>query len=188
MDSYFEIKALPNPEMLQTTIVGYLMESLHHYLSDTNGNVGLSFPGYGQQRTLGGILRVISKRDDLEGLYDEICFDPVLNDYALITEINEVPSKVIAHYEYKRIHPKGNSHFERLKRRYQQRGDWDESKAENIAKKLIQPTRLPHIFLNSLSTGQKYPLFIKEKYHQKPQDGTFNSYGLSLNGATVPGF
>lgn len=52
MDSYFDIKVLPNPEIIQSAVLAHLMQQLHKQLPVFNGRIGLAFPAYGQQVAL----------------------------------------------------------------------------------------------------------------------------------------
>ena len=191
MNQFFEIKALPDPEIIQSTILGFLMDSVHKnivQLQTGKGQVGVAFPCYGQHRSLGGIIRLIGEKAYLEELHELVCADSIFEDYALATVIQPVPEEIVGHCEYRRIHPKGNSHFRRLKKRQQARGSWNEEAEAEIEQKFLQPLGLPHVYLQSKSTDQKYPLFVKAFFHKTPKKGTFNCYGLSLSGATVPSF
>ena len=77
---------------------------------------------------------------------------------------------------------------QRLKRRHQAEGTWTDELATAIASKYIQPLHLPHVSLNSVSTGQAFILFVRRHVMQESELGSFNAYGLSLGEATVPVF
>lgn len=50
MDSYCELKALPNPEIIQSAVIAELMQVLHKLLPACEGQIGLDFPAYGQHK------------------------------------------------------------------------------------------------------------------------------------------
>ncbi len=188
MDSYFDIKALPNPEIIQSAVITHLMQGLHNLLPRYAGQIGLDFPAYGQQRTLGGIIRVLGNKNDIHSLYSQLQTSLDFVDYALLTELHEVPTQLKKHATYIRYHTKGNSRLKRLKKRHEERGTWTEELAEGASNKFNARINLPHVSLHSESTGQSFILFVKQHLHSEPQQGKFNAYGLSLENATVPKF
>ena len=187
MDSYLDIKALPNPEIIQSAVVAHLMQALHGLLPGYEGRIGLDFPAYGQQRTLGGIIRVLGNKADIQNLYQRIRTSALFSDYAFTTEISEIPGQISKYVKYQRYHAKGSSRFNRLKKRHEARGTWTEELAKGASNKFNARAKLPHISMQSTSTGQNFMLFVKQSVHSEPQQGEFNAYGLSFN-ATVPKF
>ncbi|MBN1007481.1 type I-F CRISPR-associated endoribonuclease Cas6/Csy4 [Amphritea pacifica] len=188
MDSYFEIKAIPDPELLQSAIVAQLMQALHGLLPAYEGRVGISFPAYGQARALGGILRLHGTSEDMQRLLDQAHDDSVLSNYALITDVLMVPEKVKGYALYRRRHVKGESDIRRLVKRHKARGTWTAELEEAIFAKYRQPRNCPHVTLKSYTTRQaKFMLFIEQEMQGKAVEGEFNAYGLS-KGSTVPWF
>ena len=188
MDSYFDIKALPNPEIIQSAVLGHLMQHLHQLLPAFDGRIGLAFPAYGQQRTLGGIVRVLGESKDSNALYHQLQDAADVSDYALLTRIEPTPANISRYVKYTRVHTKGSSHLKRLKRRHQEAGTWTDELASLIASKYSQPLHLPHVSLNSASSGQRFMLFVRRQIVQEQGQGVFNSYGLSLGEVAVPAF
>lgn len=188
MDSYFEIKAIPDPELLQSAIVAQLMQALHGLLPTYEGRVGISFPAYSQSRTLGGILRLHGTSEDMQKLREQARDHSVLTNYALITDVLLVPEKVKGYSLYRRRHVKGESDIRRMVKRHKERGTWTAELEEAIFAKYRQPLNCPHVTLKSYTTGQpKFMLFIERKMLGKAVEGDFNAYGLS-KGGTVPWF
>jgi CRISPR-associated endonuclease Csy4 len=189
MDSYFDIKAIPDPEMLQSAVVGQLLQALHTLLPAYEGRVGLGFPGYGQSRTLGGILRAYGRTEDLQRLENEVKDNSIFRSYALVTSAEVIPGQVNGYAEYRRLHVKGKSHYRRLEKRHQARGTWSPELEKAIAEKYREPMICPHVALKSQSTMQpRFLLFVKKLKRGEAIEGVFNDYGLSVNGATVPVF
>lgn len=188
MDSYFEISAIPDPELLQTAVVAQLMQELHRLLPAYDGRVGVSFPGYGQSRTLGGIIRVHGTTHDLDRLNFDVRNDPGIRSYGLISEVSSVPNSVKGYARFQRLHSKGGSHLRRLQQRHRSRGTWTKELEESISQKYAAPVSCPHVALKSASTGQsRFLLFIEKSCSENSADGEFNAYGLSKT-ATVPLF
>lgn len=188
MDSYFEIRAIPDAELLQSAVVAQLMQDLHALLPAYEGRVGVSFPGYGQAGTLGGIIRLHGSLDDLERLNFEVRNDPGMRSYGLISDVSSVPENVKGFARFQRLHVKGGSHLRRLQQRHRSRGTWTKELEESISQKYATHMSCPHIALRSASTGQpRFRLFIHRSYSENAVGGEFNAYGLSRI-ATVPLF
>ncbi len=189
MDSYFELKALPDPEIIQSAVVSELMQAVHSLLINYDGRVGIDFPAYGQQRTLGGIIRLLGNQQDMDSLRSALAEHRSVQDYGLLTARNVIPDNISGYVCCSRRHTKGsNSRFQRLKKRHQARGTWSESLEQTILQKFAKPLHLPHVALKSASTGQRLLLFIERKHNKQQCPGQYNSYGLGLGGASVPAF
>lgn len=188
MDSYFEIKAIPDPELLQSAVIGQLMQAVHSYLPRHEGRIGISFPAYGQARTLGGILRLHGEHGDLAQLHLSLQNTPSVSSYGLITDVKPVPNKLRGNIRFKRRHTKGYSHFKRLEQRNHAKGNWTPEHQAAVAAKYSESIKCPHVALRSHSTGQgKFLLFIEREMLPAKIEGIFNNYGLSKT-ATVPWF
>lgn len=185
---YADLKAIPQAEMLQSQVVAHIVQTLHGLLPRFGGRIGISFPAYGQNRTLGGIVRLFGSETDLDDLHC-LLQNTGLSDYALIGRIEEVPSeKVYAHARFVRRQSKHGSDLRRAEKRMAAQGLPSEEIRWRLAAKAAKRSActLPHIFLNSKSTRQRYLLAVDKKIAARTE-GTFNSHGLSL-GASVPLF
>lgn len=188
MNSYFEIKALPNPEIIQSTVVAYLMQSLHQMLPAYTGRIGLDFPGYGQQRTLGGTIRVFGSEDDVTGLKGRAERNPNIASYGLVTPVSTVPASITQYVSCTRVHARGASRLKRLKLRHQAKGTWTDELESQVIARLELGLNLPHVNLGSGSTGQRFKLFVRRSISGSKGTGLFNAYGLSLGEANLPMF
>jgi len=188
MDSYFDIKAIPNPELLQSAVVGELMQAVHSLLPAFGGRVAVGFPAYGQVNTLGGIIRLYGMQSDLNDLHALALEHPGIRNYGLTTPIAAVPDSPKGHAAYTRLHVKGASHYRRLEKRHKARGTWTAELAAGIDEKYRQATHCPHVSLRSHTTNQRFILFIQQSRRKEAREGEFNAYGLSIDGATVPLF
>ncbi len=188
MDSYLDIKALPNPEIIQSAVVAALMQSLHRMLPAYDGRIGVGFPAYGQQRTLGGIIRVFGAKEDIESLHANLNEDSNVANYALVMPLAVIPMNITKFASYKRYHVQGQSRLRRQQKRHEERGTWNQAIEQAMNEKLSETVNLPHISLSSSSTGQRFILFVKRQIKKTSADGKFNAYGLSLFDATIPMF
>lgn len=187
MDHYVDFRLLPDPEFAPFMLMGALFSKLHRALVSLEANdIGVSFPGYGlKPRTLGQTLRLhgaahrlheLLALDWLTGMHDHVEFDP----------ISGIP--LDAHFRVvRRVQPKTNA--ERLRRRHAKRHQVPLDVArERIPDDVVRPIPLPFVTIRSLSTGQRFSLFIEQSEAQvEPVDGSFSRYGLSTT-ATIPWF
>lgn len=187
---YLDLKAIPQAEMLQSDVLAMMMQTLHGALPRYAGRIGIAFPAYGQNRSLGGILRLFGSEADLKTLHSYLQ-GTTLPDYALLGHIEKVPQdKVFAHARFTRRQKKGGSDLRRAEKRLKEQG----LSAQDIQNRLtakaakIGTQHLPHVHLRSASTGQRFILAIHRQQAPHASTGLFNSYGLSQSGTTVPLF
>jgi len=199
---YQQITLLPSEEIPCHFLWEKLFQQIHLALvenkatrRDANGGneqtaeyleYGLSFPQYDVQlNALGSCLRVFAaNREKLEKL-DLFRWLERLQDYCRCTSIEAVPQKTgYARFKRRQFH----TNVERMARRRAKR------KQESYELALAyysgyneQLTRLPYIFMNSLSGKRRFPLFIEREMVTHEEHGEFSCYGLS-NNATVPWF
>lgn len=192
MKHYIELTLLQNNEIP----IYFLWEKLYPQLhlafveikgSDNKINVGVSFPNYDKNlHQLGCKLRLFSMRKEtLENLKIKNWLSQ-LSDYIHITSIQDVPEKIENYAYFKRIQVKSSS--ERLARRRAKRNNENIEKARKYYSEFnVQLSRLPFIHIKSLSSNNKFQLFIDQIISSKEEVGTFSCYGLSKT-ATVPWF
>ena len=82
---YLELRAIPQADLIQSQVLSHLMQTLHQYLPAYAGRIGVAFPGYGQARTLGGIIRLIGNEADCQALHQQLHASGNINDYAYST-------------------------------------------------------------------------------------------------------
>lgn len=188
LSHYANITAIEQTDLLQSQVVAHIIQTLHRFLPQYQGRIGISFPAYGQSRTLGGIIRLHGSETDLKALVYQLQ-DTGLHDYALIGQAEPVPSeKIYGHARFSRRQRKAGSDLKRARKRLTEQGFSEAEINQRLQAKAekITPINLPHVFLDSASTRQRYLLAINKQTIAE-QAGTFNSHGLSLS-ATVPLF
>ena len=184
MDSYQDIRVLPDPEFNETVLLSALFAKLHRALAARKaGDIGVSFPHHAL--TPGDVLRLHGSRGAIETL-EATGWRSGLNDYCQASIVQAVPA-VTAWRTVSRVQVKSSA--ERLLRRSVRKG-WvtEEEARKRILNIREQRSSLPFIQIKSLSTGQAFRLFI---YHgallSQPAQGEFSRYGLSAE-ATIPWF
>lgn len=189
LSHYLEIKAIPQEEIQQSTIISLAMQNLHSLLKEFDGRIGICFPEYRKQiMTLGGRIRCFGCLELLERLKHNL-YTKELNNYVLISEVNPIPTKIMSYSVYSRVQNKGSSDLRRAEKRMKNDGksEDDIERILNFKIKNQKPISLPHVHLNSSSTGQDFLLMINKQKKKEKTEGVFNSYGLSKT-ATVPDF
>ena len=184
---YLELRAIPQPELTQSQVLSHLMQALHQHLPAYAGRIGVAFPGYGQARTLGGIIRLIGNEADCQALHQQLHASGNISDYALLYAVAKVPQGIQSHARYSRSHHKGPSALRRAEQRLSTQGKWQAEIADKMRAKWQTPPKLPHLQLRSASTKQTFTLWIQQQNHTHPKPGLFSAYGLSQE-ATVPQF
>ena len=202
MQAYQEITLLPSEEIPCNFLWEKVFQQVHLALVENKSfcrtaaggtdpsvaysEYGVSFPQYCTQlNALGCKLRIFaSDSDRLQKLNLHRWLDR-LRDYCRVTGIEVVPDEV-EHVRFKRRQL--CTGIERLARRRAKR------KQESFEQALAyysgfnsQTTRLPYIYMNSLSGKQRFPLFIEKEVATHQETGEFSCYGLSIT-ATIPWF
>ncbi len=179
---YFDIKAIPQAEMIQSAVVAHILQVLHRHLpaynNDSDEPIALAFPAYGQGGTLGGIVRVLGNENSVSSLMGQIA---ELADYALITDRQQIPEKIQGYAYFYRHRFKGKSHIKHLKQRAEQRGKpWTQEYEKAVIKKYSFHEHVPFAVLKSSSTKQKQMwLHIGMAKTETPTQGQLSAYGIN---------
>lgn len=115
LSHYFDIKAIPQADITQSEVISHIMQLLHQILPQFNGKIGLGFPAYGQQKTLGGIIRVFGSEKNISVIHQELLQSNSMKDYALIGPVSSIPEKLNGYAYFKRLHQKGPAKSEEAK-------------------------------------------------------------------------
>ena len=185
MDHYLDIALLPDPEFPAPILMNALFSKLHRVLAQLNStDIGVSFPTIGAHH-MGSTLRLHGGKTGLENLMKQAWLTG-MRDHFEASEVRQVPSGA-GHCRVQRVQAKSNA--ERLRRRYQKRhpGESPDAVAKLITDTAEQRLDLPYVRLKSQSTGQDFPLFVRQQRADSEQTGAFNTYGFSQM-ATVPLF
>lgn len=184
MDSYQEIRILPDPEFGTDLLMAALFAKLHRALGQhAGGKIGVSFPRYAKKT--GDVIRLHGTAQSLTS-FSQTLWLKGLNDHIDISDIRGIPAQV-KYCCFSRVQVKSSA--ERLRRRSVKKGWLSEEEAlERIPDSKSQVTSLPFIQVKSLSTGENFRLFIRQSaLRAVPAEGDFGAYGLSV-AATVPWF
>lgn len=188
MDSYIDIRLLPDPEFSASTLMNALYGKFHRILVELkSSSIGVSFPAVDLGRpNMGKLMRLHGSQAALERLMGKAWLRG-MRDHVTISEIAAVPEES-AYILVRRVQAKSSP--DRLRRRQMRRHNLTEEEAFQRIPKSVQGSRLnlPYLKLKSQSTNQYFQLFIQQFAPQDhPVAGEFNTYGLSSS-ATVPWF
>lgn len=195
MNFYQEIELIEQSEVSLGLVWSKLYFQLHLALADLKNKtgaqtIGVSFPDYNDpQFPLGRRLRLFANTEkQLSDLAISDWLDR-LTDYLRIKEIHSVPSKRVKGYMiFSRKEMKGNPEtIARRRVRKDPRITYEEA-LRRAKLRQRELSRLPYINLSSLTSGQKFKLFIDMRENvEDNSDLEFSSYGLS-NSSSVPIF
>lgn len=187
MNHYIDMRVRPDEDFPASQLMGALCIRLHRALvAHGAGDIGVSFPDHSGQR-LGNCLRLHGSQQALAALMAQDWLKG-MRDHLDHTPATPVPSQA-KHRQVTRVQTKSSP--ERLRRRQMKRHGLTEAEA---AERIPPDTAarlaaLPSVFVRSSSTGQAFRLFIQHgPLNEQPTLGTFNAYGLSQGGASVPWF
>lgn len=188
MDSYIDIRLLPDPEFQSSTLMNALFSKFHRALvALKSSNIAISFPEVDQTMpSLGRVMRLHGYQRVLEELMGKNWMHG-MRDHTLILDLMPTP-KDTSHIVVRRVQAKSSP--ERLRRRQMRRHNLTEGEVRQRIPDSVQgqKLKLPYVSLKSQSTNQNFRIFIEHLPPQKrPVEGDFNAYGLSAY-ATVPWF
>lgn len=202
MKAYQEITLLPSEEIPCHFLWEKVFQQVHLALvenktarstSKNDGNqsveyseYGISFPQYDARfHALGCKLRVFAGNEDKINQLELLRWLERLQDYCRCTSIEPVPKEVgYARFKRRQFH----TNTERLARRRAKRQQESYEQAVTYYSGFNdQQTKLPYIYLTSLSGKRRFPLFIDKEMVPYEKQGEFNCYGLSKT-TTVPWF
>lgn len=188
MDSYIDIRLLPDPEFAQNQLMSALFAKLHRALVQRRTHdIGVSFPRLqAKPHTLGDHLRLHGTVQALQALMT-LDWLSGMRDHVSVTDLQSVPAET-QYRVVRRVQSKSNP--ERLRRRLAKRHDLTEEQARERIPDTVENRLLglPFVTLRSQSNGQNFRLFVEQgELLRQPLTGTFSAYGLS-NAATIPWF
>lgn len=191
MNYYQDITLIPDGEVSLSFLWTKVFTQLHLALAEEKRKEGmvktaLAFPAY-QDKKLGNKIRILApSAEQLEKLHLEQMLDR-LSDYVRSTKIQKISESQITGYSiYSRYQP--DEPVARKARRYLRRHEGvSYEEAIHLLNKQKKESTLPYIQIKSLSSSQRFSLFIKKKSCKEEQQGLFSAYGLS-DKATVPEF
>lgn len=192
MNYYQDITLIPDGEVSLSFLWTKVFTQLHLALAEEKRREGmvktaLSFPTY-QNKGLGNKVRVLAlETEQLNRLNLKQALIRLSEDYIKLTEIKKIPEHSIIGYSvYSRYQP--DEFVERKARRYVRRHEGiSYEEAIHLLNTQKKESTLPYIQIKSLSSSQRFSLFIKKKSCKEEQQGLFSAYGLS-DKATVPEF
>ncbi len=185
---YKDLILLPNQEVSAAFLMGKVISVLHLICVEDEHrtgsvNTGIGFPGYNkEERTLGNLVRLFAANPDI--LHNSSSDRRLLrlDDYLKQGDIQPVPDTVQGYVQYRRVQFKENK--ERLVRRYAKRHNMDIKQAMKVYADYKNPANdLPYVTLDSLSSGQRFRLYINEVLQtDNTNPPVFNNYGLTKSG------
>lgn len=192
MNHYLEITLQPDADIGLHFLWEKVYQQIHLGLvemQDGNGKVpiGIALPGYNAAKhQLGDKLRLLAETEaELERFNASRRLNR-LSDSLDLTGIRNVPGRIQTHACYYRIQPKSSN--ARLARRKAKRENIGIEQALTALESCPeQRSDAPFVWIKSLSSGERFRLFIGYVEAPEPINAGFNAYGLSRQ-SSVPVF
>lgn len=192
MNYYMEITLQPDIDIDVHFLWTKVYQQLHLGLvemQDSNGKapIGLAWPGYdAAKHQLGDKLRLLAATEAELERFNARQWLNRLSDHVHLTGIRNVPKYIQSHACYYRIQPKSSN--ARLARRKAKRENISYEQALTTLEKFKeQRSDAPYVQLKSLSSDERFRLFIGYREVTEPMNSGFNTYGLSQQ-SSVPIF
>ena len=195
MKQYIEITLSQNEEINFSDLWSKLFTQIHlGFVSiqddQEKSPIGISFPEYFMDKKfgiLGSKLRLFAQSESDLLIFDTKKHLSRLSDYVHISGIREVPQKINGYSTYSRYQPKVNKERQARRRAIRHKVDYDAA-LEHYSSMNHKTITMPYINLKSLSSKNKFCLWIKKTSTTEPSNKKiYSTYGLSLS-STVPEF
>lgn len=183
MESYLDIKIVPDAEVPIYFIRNKIYTKLHKALSTLNTtDIGVSFPSY--KVKLGSIIRIHATQNRLTEL-QALNWLGGLSGYCDVSEVQLVPDDV----SYRTVSRKQSNMTAAKLRRLIKRGTINAEEANQYkAKMFTKGLDNPYLELESSSNGNKHRRYLEfGEVLEKSVNGEFDQFGLSKT-ATIPWF
>ena len=183
MDSYLEIKVVPDAEVPIYFIRNKVYTKFHKALSNLKANdIGISFPHY--KTKLGDVMRIHGAKERLIELQKSNWLGG-LSGYCEVSTIQAIPNET----KYRTVSRKQANMTAAKLRRLIKRGSITAEQANQYkAKMFTQGLDNPYLELESSSNGHKHRRYLEfGELLNEPVAGKFDQFGLSKQ-ATVPWF
>ncbi|WP_281648864.1 type I-F CRISPR-associated endoribonuclease Cas6/Csy4 [Parendozoicomonas sp. Alg238-R29] len=187
MQVYIDMTLLPSDDIGHHFLWEKVFQQVHIALvenRDAEGfsPFGITFPEFHTEKhRLGRKLRIFAPDHAAMEKLDILKWLARLTDYVHITSIRTVPENVERFVRFQRLQMKSSP--ERLIRRAAKRQGItvDEAREQRAG---VQPclTRAPYIWVKSLSSGERFRLFVTCVDEERAGNPTFTPYGLAKAG------
>ncbi len=193
MKYYLDITLLSSSEIDHHFLLSRVYQQIHLGLveikdADNKVQIGVAFPDYNARANrLGSKLRLLAKDSAILENFNANNRLNRLSDYIDITSICDVPTTVVTYASFHRIQPKSNNKSH-ARRKAKRENITCEQALAILEKYPVKPTKAPYLYIKSLSSSEKFSLYIDFTEHKTGNsDANFGTYGLSKH-STVPVF
>jgi CRISPR-associated endonuclease Csy4 len=192
MKHYQDVTLLPSVDIGLYFLWQKLYQQVHFgFLSVKNDHdrvsIGVSFPAYEiEKNLLGDKLRLFAQEKSTLDALKIGGWLGALSDYTHVTSIRPVPDDItrFACFKHQRVK---SSRMRLARRKAKRHGITHEEALLQLGDFQERRVDTPYVYMNSLSTGQRFPMFIQKIVNEARVDGDFDCYGLSGQ-SSVPDF
>ena len=187
MAYYLDVKVRPHPDLAAHIVLAEVFRRAHlWFVENSCTSVGLSFPEYDSgARQLGHTIRFQGLADSIRKLANDD-FLGVCHEDCELTQVLAVP-KSETMLRVTRAQCSSSSVNRRIRRAIKRRGLSPGEATVQYRDFAERRLSLPFLFVQSSSTQQKFPLFIRQEA-ATAVSGNYSKYGLSSGGSTVCAF
>lgn len=148
------------------------------------GKIGIAFPEY-SSKGFGRKIRLFANDSEVLATASILHALDIYADYVTITEIQPLPDKPLKYIMYCRYHPDGSPG--QKARRFAKRHEGVTVEEALMFMKPRKNKALPYTQMYSKTTNHRFKLFVEKRESPIPNNSIeYTSYGLSMNGSTVP--
>jgi len=177
MKNYVEFTIIKNSEVSPHIIMSKFYNKFHKNYE--NKNIGVTFPEYIENKTLGSKIRLFSDNiDELESIKNIVGND----DYIHCTKIKNTPEKINEKFYYKK-HREKNKQY--LIKRFSERHNIGIAESSELYED-FEPKKISTPFVNIKKGNSFFRLFVLKTDKNENSRKKFNSYGL--NSISLPHF
>jgi CRISPR-associated endonuclease Csy4 len=188
VDHYVDIHLKPSSEISLGHLLETVLPKLHSILALLrSGRIGSSFPRAGAG-SYGSVVRLHGTRKDICALMSKPWIPQGMASYAEVSEVTPVPQGV-KYRQVRRVQGMTRSKVRRQRRHLVNLGCSEQEARKKVPDSVVKHFDSPWVRFRSSSTGRSFSLRVEQgPLMDRPIEGSFNTYGLSSSGATVPWF
>lgn len=186
---YQEIKLKPNAKMPLYKLWTKVYTQLHLMFATVKhtygkGEIGISFPEY-SDKGFGRKIRLFANDREVLVAAGVLHALALYSNFLTVSKIKPLPNKPMHYIMYCRYHPDGSP--SQKARRFAKRHEGVSVEEALTFMKTRENKTLPFTKLYSMTTEQHFKLLIEKRESTTPNNSIeYTSYGLSMNGSTVP--
>lgn len=192
MNAYQEIRLKPGIDVGLYFLWHKVFQKVHialveNKIAEKQSAIGLAFPEYNAAKfALGNKLRLFAPSESLLQAMNIEKYLASMADYLQFEPIKAIPNEINGYCVFKQVKTK-ESKGALVRRRMKRKQETEAQALQYFSNYEPTISKLPYIKVHSITTGQRFPLFVGMQELGVEKEGLFSCYGLSKE-STVPMF